>query len=398
MSTTPRLALPLMAPSQAAKHVTFNDLAELVDLTAQMTVVSRSQSAPPVNPEAGAAYLIPSGASGDWANKAGLIAHFGNGAWRYWSAPAGTSAWVLDEGLCIRRDVTNWIGATPISEERPARQLGINAPSSPSERLQVASPTISFSHDSTGPMPADLRLKLNKASPGASLAMEFQTAWSGRVEMGLVESDIFRIKTSSDGANWKVAWSIDPGTGWIGIGMDQPQAPVHIRRGATHPIVERFDDAPGGPGLEMRKARGTAAAPAAVLPGDIVQSFSCLANDGTGFVAAGNVRWRVEGLDGPGTLRSRIEFLTCGASSGNVERMRLTSEGRVGIGTASPTTLLDVAGAVRLGRTTVANLPSAAGAGDGAIVYVQDAPGGPVVAFSDGSHWRSVVDRSVLAP
>ncbi len=69
----------------------------------------------------------------------------------------------------------------------------------------------------------------------------------------------------------------------------------------------------------------------------------------------------------------------------------------VGIGTASPTTKLQVAGPIRPGTTTVAALPDAVASGAGAIVHVSDESGGAVLAFSDGSVWRRVTDRAIVS-
>jgi len=70
--------------------------------------------------------------------------------------------------------------------------------------------------------------------------------------------------------------------------------------------------------------------------------------------------------------------------------------GQVGIGTASPSTALHVAGPARVGQYAVASLPSAAGAGAGAIVFVSDETGGATLAFSDGTDWRRATDRAVV--
>ncbi|MDX2308711.1 MAG: DUF2793 domain-containing protein [Hyphomicrobium sp.] len=70
--------------------------------------------------------------------------------------------------------------------------------------------------------------------------------------------------------------------------------------------------------------------------------------------------------------------------------------GRIGLGTASPTVRLHVNGGVRLGAYTVAGLPSAASSGAGTIVYVSNASGGSVVAFSDGTNWRRISDRTIV--
>jgi hypothetical protein len=45
---------------------------------------------------------------------------------------------------------------------------------------------------------------------------------------------------------------------------------------------------------------------------------------------------------------------------------------------------------------TVAGAPTAVGAA-GKLIYVTNETGGPVVAFSDGTAWRRVTDRAVIA-
>ena len=53
--------------------------------------------------------------------------------------------------------------------------------------------------------------------------------------------------------------------------------------------------------------------------------------------------------------------------------------------------------ALQLRNRTVANVPSAATAGRGAMVYITNESGGEVPAFSDGTNWRRVTDRAVIS-
>lgn len=73
--------------------------------------------------------------------------------------------------------------------------------------------------------------------------------------------------------------------------------------------------------------------------------------------------------------------------------------GFVGFGTSSPAVRLTVeGGAVRVGRYVKSALPPAGGTdAAGAIIYVWDDAGGAVLAFSDGTNWRRVTDRAVIA-
>jgi hypothetical protein len=53
-------------------------------------------------------------------------------------------------------------------------------------------------------------------------------------------------------------------------------------------------------------------------------------------------------------------------------------------------------GPARLAAYTLSALPSPAGAGIGAMIFVTNESGGAVVAFSDGTAWRRVTDRAVV--
>jgi hypothetical protein len=83
-------------PSQAQKHVTVNEAIVRLDATAQLRVVSSTVAEPPAGATDGASYLVPAGAGGAWADKAGRVAVWCNGGWIYLAPKAGWKAW--DEG------------------------------------------------------------------------------------------------------------------------------------------------------------------------------------------------------------------------------------------------------------------------------------------------------------
>ena len=70
--------------------------------------------------------------------------------------------------------------------------------------------------------------------------------------------------------------------------------------------------------------------------------------------------------------------------------------GRVGLGVAA-TSRLHVDGAVRVKGYAKAALPGAGSEGAGALIYVSDDAAGSTLAFSDGTAWRRVHDRAVVA-
>lgn len=77
--------------------------------------------------------------------------------------------------------------------------------------------------------------------------------------------------------------------------------------------------------------------------------------------------------------------------------MRLTEDGRLGIGTAGLTVALHGDGPARVASCMVAPAPSASASGAGAFVHVSNATGGAVPAFPDGTGGRCAPDRAVIA-
>ncbi|OWV93725.1 hypothetical protein ATY81_13970 [Rhizobium sp. R72] len=53
-------------------------------------------------------------------------------------------------------------------------------------------------------------MKVNKSATAETGTLLFQTAWSGRAEMGLTGSDEFSVKVSGDGSDWLTALTISP--------------------------------------------------------------------------------------------------------------------------------------------------------------------------------------------
>lgn len=89
----------------------------------------------------------------------------------------------------------------------------------------------------------------------------------------------------------------------------------------------------------------------------------------------------------PGSYNALTHTFTIGATT----LMALTSTLVAVTGAVTATTFM------KPGSYTVAGVPSAATAGAGAMIYVSNETGGAVPAFSDGTNWRRVTDRTVIA-
>ncbi|GGE95119.1 hypothetical protein GCM10007285_23470 [Stappia taiwanensis] len=213
--TTPNLALPLIASSQAQKHVTHNEALRALDALVQLSVRTRSLGAPPATPQEGARYIVAPAASGAWAGAEGAIAAFQDGSWSVFAPAAGWRAWVEDEAGTIVWDGTQWREVT--ANPNPANRVGVNTLADAVNKLAVKSDAVLFSHDDVTPGSGDIRQVLNKQAPERTAALVFQTGYGGRAEIGTAGGDDLAVKVSPDGGTWHEALRADRHSGAVSI-------------------------------------------------------------------------------------------------------------------------------------------------------------------------------------
>ncbi len=207
--TSPILALPYLQPSQAQKHITHNEALQILDAVVPLGVASRTASAPPASPVKGLRHILPAGAQDDWAGQpAGTLAVWQGTGWIFLAPRAGWLAHVADEGLLSLFDGVAW--TSPQFDPQTLPGLGVGTTSDAVNRLSVASDAALFSHAGT-----DHRMVVNKAAPGDTASVLFQSNWAGRAEIGLAGDDVFRLKVSDDAATYHTALSAAPGTGKV---------------------------------------------------------------------------------------------------------------------------------------------------------------------------------------
>ena len=224
MQTTSNLSLPFIMPAQAQKHVTHNDALLMLDALVQLSVASRQLSAPPEDPEAGERHIVAGGASAGWTGvPEGHVAAFQDGAWRIFAPQTGWMAWIADEGEALVFDGEAWspFGGTEIN---PAAMVGVNASADETNRLAVKSDAVLLSHDDVTPGNGGIQLKLNKAAPGDTASVIYQTGWSGRAEFGTSGDDDFHIKVSANGDDWHEALVIEAASGAVSLPHTAPVA------------------------------------------------------------------------------------------------------------------------------------------------------------------------------
>ena len=205
--TTPNLILPYIMPAQAQKHVTHNEAIRALDCLVQLTALSRGLAGPPASPADGARYIVAASPTDAWSGHATEIAAFQDGAWNFHAPRAGWRVWIADEGLLAVWNGGAWVAAA-VGSVNPAPLVGVNATADATNRLAVAAAASLFTHDGHGH-----QLKINKAASTDTASQLFQTAFSGRAEIGLAGDDDLHVKVSADGATWRQALVLSAATG-----------------------------------------------------------------------------------------------------------------------------------------------------------------------------------------
>ena len=250
------LALPLIQPAQAQKHVTHNEALRRLDVLVQLAVADRDRTDPPADPAPGDRHIVPAGATGAWAGRTGAIALWDSDGWQFETPLPGWRAHVLAEGRTAVFDGSLW--ATPDAQPQSFPRLGVNAAADATNRLAVAAPAALFTHAG-----ADHRIAVNKAAPGDTASLVFQTGFSARAEIGTAGSDDLAFKVSPDGAAFHTALAADGATGRVTL--------------------------PGG----LRLPAGSAAAPAAAFAADPATGLCRPAAGAIGLATAGAERLRI---------------------------------------------------------------------------------------------------------
>ncbi|URQ74236.1 MAG: DUF2793 domain-containing protein [Candidatus Ochrobactrum gambitense] len=224
MDETPNLKLPYILPSQAQKHVTHNEALRLLDAVVNLSVKSRTLTAPPVTPSAGARYIVASPATGAWSGKNGMMASFIDDGWLFIQPATGWQAYIEGEAKLLVFDGAQWNptgGGVP--DTLSISMLGIQATADTVNRFAVSSAASLFNNAGAGH-----QIKLNKQAATDTASLLFQTSWTGYAEMGLNGSSNFSIKVSDDLGIWRQAMYVDRATGNVAIGANAPMTRLDV--------------------------------------------------------------------------------------------------------------------------------------------------------------------------
>ncbi|WP_052003583.1 DUF2793 domain-containing protein [Microvirga sp. BSC39] len=332
MSSTPHLALPLIAAAQAQKHVTHNEALASLDALVQLAVKERHRTAPPAAPEEGDRFLVGANTTGAFARHEGQIALFDLGIWRFFTPRPGWRAYVENEDLVVVFDGTEWntFGAVP-DEIHNLQRLGLGTSADGLNRLSAKLNAALFAALTTGEGGSgDLRFVLNKGAEANVLSQLYQRGFSGRAETGLIGNDDFSIRVSDDGSLWRNALVIDRRTGIASFPCGLSEAPrtnllinaafsVNQRRfagGALGAGVFGFDRWKGGPGgcTITRATDGTITLSGAIE--QVIDAAQAAAEFGAANLAGATLTLSVENPSGPLPVVIGSKAATIPAGSG----------------------------------------------------------------------------------
>lgn len=216
---TARLSLAYLAAGQMQKHVTLNEALTRLDAVVQTAVVSRTETTQPAAAPDGALYILPADSTGAaWSGRPeGALMRAEAGGWSVVQAPEGLVALVLDAGELVVRHGDSWVAlGERLGVIQSLTRLGVGTTADGANpfaaRLNKGLWTALEEEDGGD---GDLRLTFNKEGDADVLSLLFQSAWSGRAELGLIGDDDLRLKVSADGSAWQDVWAVDRTSGRI---------------------------------------------------------------------------------------------------------------------------------------------------------------------------------------
>ena len=185
-------------------------------------------------------------------------------------------------------------------------------------------------------------------------------------------------------------------SGRLLVGLSTGSALVHIGSATDNLFMDRNETVVGGPNVSFRKSRGTSSSPLIVNADDFTGALQFRGYDGAAYITNAVIRGEVDGTPGLNDMPGRLIFSTTadGASS-PTERLRITSDGKVGIGTGAPAVKLHVLETaatdteLRLGNSASYMAMLVDSGGVGKLV----APGG-VMTFTASASERARIDSA----
>lgn len=110
MTQTTHLGITYLQQSQAQKEVTVNEAFARIDAVLNTGAINASLATPPLSPNEGDVYIIPSSATDEWAGHSGKIAYFEQ-VWRFITPNIGMTLWLESQAQLYVFNGIEWVNA-----------------------------------------------------------------------------------------------------------------------------------------------------------------------------------------------------------------------------------------------------------------------------------------------
>lgn len=158
------------------------------------------------------------------------------------------------------------------------------------------------------------------------------------------------------GASSNLFW--DNANGRLGIGSSSPLTKLNVVETITTSprgiLSSQYSTSTDGARIGFLKARGTEASPTTVATGDVLGRMMFRGYDGSSVLEMASIEAGVSGTVASTRVPTYLSFSTATNAAPSVltERMRILNNGNVGIGTSSPSAVLQVKGSGSTMATT----------------------------------------------
>lgn len=158
-----------------------------------------------------------------------------------------------------------------------------------------------------------------------------QSTGVGGLSLGATETNAF-INFFTGGRDESMRISA---AGNVGVGTKNPVSPIHISGTSASILLERFGN---GSHFVGRSANGTQASPTPLLANEIATRLSGWGYNGSGYWPTGIIDIMAEENQTATNAGGFIKFTTTNiGGTASSEKMRISANGNVGIGTTNPT-------------------------------------------------------------
>jgi len=142
-------------------------------------------------------------------------------------------------------------------------------------------------------------------------------------------------------AQWTTSGTNTTTTNNVGVGTATPASSLHVSTPTTSVTRGIIDEQTSNDSNSALFTFSKSRAGGAVVNGDNIGSLFASAFDGSAMQTPTRLRFFVDGPVSAGSVPTAVQFFT-GANGAGVERMRIGSNGNVGVGTAAPLGVFDV--------------------------------------------------------